>query len=137
MDRKRMNLEPKLESLEATLKGLKPATASEELLSKLEAALVQADAEKVAEPSKIIHFPFTRWAVAAAAMFAALLMAVSSTRVDDSTSLSEESGAGYRLQDGYLVPDSDGGAVLPVDVRMKEVPQKNPLKSEIPNETAR
>jgi len=134
-----MNLEPKLQSLEASLKTMRPAESSERLLNELEAVLAKAEEERVTESSKIIPMPiagWARWSVAAAAMFAALLMAVSSTRVSTAPGggVAEETLPMYRVEDGRLIPDKPSHTTMPVgDSRTEDIPIKLPPVGERPN----
>ncbi len=76
-----------LEQLERRLSELSPAKPSADLAHRLEMTIHQAE-EELAHPANIIHHPFAQWAVAAAALFVALLMAVQTTR--DAASLADE-----------------------------------------------
>ncbi len=124
-----MNLEPKLESLEARLKGVTPSLPSDALLSRLESAVAEVQVSCESSESNVIAFPTmlqlpqARWMMAAAAMVAALLMAVSSTRVvnsgasqfSDSNPSASELQPVYQIDDGFVVPHSEHELILPVD----------------------
>ena len=106
-----------LEQLEERLSGLKPSAPSNDLAHRLEMTIHQAE-EELAHPANIIHHPFAQWAVAAAALFVALLMAVQSTRTaaTDENALAETSAQiapkesqirpVYQIVNGELVPVS-------------------------------
>ncbi len=106
-----------LESLEERLSDLRPATPSSDLMRRLEMTIHQAE-EELAEPANIIHHPFAQWAVAAAALFIALVTAVQTTRTTSNTddgvasapqhAVSSESEIRpvYQIVNGELIPVS-------------------------------
>lgn len=119
----------KLETFAQQLASLKPANVSDDFALRLEAALAKADRE-MAPAAKVIAFPMAQWAVAAAALFVALLMAVQSTRVDNTPGnvvadvnieAAEETLPVYQVVDGRLLQVDNASSMHTVKYRGVEV----------------
>ncbi len=118
----------KLETFAQQLASLKPANVSDDFALRLEAALAKADRELA--PAKVITFPMAQWAVAAAALFVAVLMSVQSTRVDNmpgaavadvNIEAAEETLPVYQVVDGRLLQVDNASSMHMVKYRGVEV----------------
>ena len=116
-----------LEQLEEGLSQLKPSAPNDDFSHRLEMTIHQAE-EELAQPVNIIHHPFAQWAVAAAALFVALLVAVQTTRPitsEDSAIASTpvipaaevEAKPVYQIINGKLVPVSGSPALQKASYR--------------------
>jgi len=117
-----------LDAFAQRLARLTPAAPTDALNLRLEAALRGASAE-MARPRNVIRHPFAHRVAAAAAMVAALIMAVQSTRTQPDAGHRELAGNTQAIQaepvyeqvNDRLVPVADGSSLQRVKYRGVDV----------------
>ena len=116
-----------LDDFAEELASLRPAALDANLAHRLEMTLHQADEER-SKPKNIIYHPFFQRAMAAAALFVALLMAVQTTQVASpgvgelaDVSVAQEAESApvklYQVMGGELVEVSDNSALKQASYR--------------------